>query len=167
LLSPAATYDWQDTHIVSQVIVSQPDQTMRVLWSRVPFSQTVVVPALSADADLVDMWGNRSALSTSEGTYKIHLSAGECTQTVGDYCMIGGPPLFLIESMPLETDSNQDLNIVIVDEAVGSDFSEKASALSHLPVYMMLVLVSLGMMSGTVWLSHYLRLELNSFGEKN
>jgi hypothetical protein len=32
-----------------------------------------------------------------DGVYRLTLYAGECQQTVGDYCMIGGPALYLID----------------------------------------------------------------------
>src|SRR5574341_666005 len=88
---------WTDQHIVAQVVATKPGQITRVLWSRVPFAQKVVVPALSQTGTLIDMWGNAIPILPSGDHYEITLLAGECQETTADYCMIGGPPVYLVE----------------------------------------------------------------------
>lgn len=110
LLSAADRLTWNERHIVSQVVVEKSDQIVRLLWSRVPVAQSVEIPALAGSAELVDMWGNRQEIEAENDRYHLTLYAGECLQTAGDYCMIGGPPVYVIETidsakLPLEEGS--------------------------------------------------------------
>lgn len=102
MLAEVDRADWVDRHLVAQVIAQtrHHDRLVRILWSRVPFAQTVQVPAAAVSGILVDMWGNVSAIDARGGSYSIALMAGECQQTTGDYCMIGGPPVYLVETIP-------------------------------------------------------------------
>ena len=97
-LAGAGRVEWTDRDVVAQVVVEKPDQLMRVLWSRVPAAQEVRVPATSSIATLIDMWGNQLHIRPRDGFYSIVLLGGECQQTTGDYCMIGGPPVYLVET---------------------------------------------------------------------
>ena len=90
---------WTARGDVSQVTASAPRKVTRVLWSRMPAAQVAAVPVLGEGAELVDMWGNRAPIAASDGVYEVALYAGECQQTVGDYCMIGGPPVYLVEQV--------------------------------------------------------------------
>ena len=99
-LAGAQQITWTDRGVVAQVVVERSGQLTRLLWSRLPYAQIVEVPALSAEAVLVDMWGNSRPLVPQNGRYTVVLPGGECQQTTGDYCMIGGPPVYLIESLP-------------------------------------------------------------------
>lgn len=101
-LAGAERVTWNERHVVAQVVVEQPGRVTRLLWVRVLEAQVVELPALAASATLVDMWGNRSQVAPTGGTYRIALAAGECQETIGDYCMIGGPPVYLIEEVPGE-----------------------------------------------------------------
>jgi hypothetical protein len=96
-LSDADTFTWTDQHLVAQVVIENGDSVTRMLWSRVPAAQQIHVPALTNDAAIIDMWGVETPISPNEGTYTIILYGGECQQTTGDYCMIGGPPVYLVE----------------------------------------------------------------------
>jgi hypothetical protein len=88
---------WNERGEVAQVVAEGEGGVMRVLWSRLPRAYVVEVPALSDRATLVDMWGNESTVDAVDGVYRLTLYAGECQQTVGDYCMIGGPALYVID----------------------------------------------------------------------
>ncbi len=109
---------WNEQHVVSQVIVEKPGQVIRILWSRVPQAQVITVPALSTFAMLMDMWGNTDEAVPRDGVYRLQLFAGECQETAGDYCMIGGPPLYLIENMPADSPSlrQDDLPTILAYE---------------------------------------------------
>lgn len=98
---------WADRGVVSQVIVEQPGQVTRVLWARGLQAQQVTVSALADEATVVDMWGNEGTATAEDGAYLLILFAGECQQTVGDYCMIGGPPLYLIERVATPFDESR------------------------------------------------------------
>ncbi len=98
-LADAEQVLWTERGSVAQVEIHKPDQFVRLLWSRLPTGQTVQIPALSDKAILMDMWGNRSPIMPVRDLYTLTLFGGECQQTVGDYCMIGGPPVYLIETL--------------------------------------------------------------------
>lgn len=95
---------WNERGEVAQVVAAGQGQVIRVLWSRLPRAYTVEAPALAGRATLVDMWGNSSAVEAADGVYRVVLYGGECQQTVGDYCMIGGPAVYLIEDGVLPPD---------------------------------------------------------------
>jgi hypothetical protein len=85
---------------VGQVTVQQSGRTTTVLFSRVPAPQVAQVPAQGASATLVDMWGSRQAVSAQNGVFTIQLPAAPCSQSVGDYCIIGGPTYYLVQGAP-------------------------------------------------------------------
>jgi hypothetical protein len=99
-LAAAERATWVDRGVVAQVVVEKPGEITRILWSRLPYAQTVEVAALSNQAILSDMWGNESSAVPGAGVYSLTLPGAECNQTTGDYCMIGGPPLYLTEAIP-------------------------------------------------------------------
>jgi len=103
-LASAEHATWVERGTISLVIAEAPGQITRILWSRIPEAQTVQIPALAHTATLLDMWGNATTLLPHDNAYTLTLYAGECQQTVGDYCMIGGPPVYLIEAIPEQGD---------------------------------------------------------------
>ncbi len=100
---------WTDRQLVAQVAASKPGQVTRILWARVPAAYVVRIPAVAESAVLIDMWGNRTDRTPLGGEYTINLLAGECQHTTGDYCTIGGPPVYVVEEVisgaviPLDT----------------------------------------------------------------
>lgn len=82
-----------DYHIVT---FSHPSRVTRVLWSRQPVALNVQLPALAAGATLVDALGNERSLTASNGSYEIELGGARCYED----CIIGGPPLFVVEAAP-------------------------------------------------------------------
>jgi hypothetical protein len=89
--------EWTDQHVVAQVVATKSGQITRILWSRVPLAQELEVEAVSQSGSLIDMWGNTVLVVPVDGFYTIVLTAGECQETTADYCMIGGPPVYLVE----------------------------------------------------------------------
>jgi hypothetical protein len=85
---------------VGQVTVEQPGGTTTVLFSRVPGPRTAQVPANGTAGTLVDMWGSRRLVSAENGVFTIELPAAPCSQAAGDYCIIGGPTLYLVQGAP-------------------------------------------------------------------
>ena len=55
--------------------------------------------AVAGTARLVDMWGQEQVLAAQDGRYIIDLQQALCTQTIGDYCMIGGTVLYLVQAL--------------------------------------------------------------------
>ncbi len=86
---------------VGQFQVYLPAQTTTVLFARLPQAQVAKVPALVERAILVDMWGQRlDDLLAHDRMFTIELPGALCTQSIGDYCMIGGTTYYLIQNVP-------------------------------------------------------------------
>lgn len=82
---------------VGWVHLQQLGQTTDVLFARLPAGQQIKVPAAGERALLVDMWGNRRTIQPVDGFYVVDLRGALCSQTAGDYCMIGGEPVYLVQ----------------------------------------------------------------------
>ena len=82
-----------------QIRLDQGTQATTVLFSRLPAPQTVEVVAEANTAVLVDMWGSRRSISASNGVFTVELPGAICAQTAGDFCMIGGPFYYLVQSL--------------------------------------------------------------------
>ncbi len=96
-------FRWVDRHTVGRAVWRQGARRITLLWSRLPAWLTARFAAQTPQALLVDAFGREQAVSPQDGYYVISLPAAECQQTVGDYCMIGGLPMYLIE----ETESDE------------------------------------------------------------
>lgn len=83
---------------VGQIRLDQGGFTTTVLFARLPAPQRARVVATSKTAVLASMWGDRHTIRASNGFYNIDLQAALCTQPIGDYCMIGGTVLYLVQS---------------------------------------------------------------------
>ena len=82
-----------------QIRLDQGTHATTVLFSRLPAPQTVEVPAEASTAVLVDMWGSRQTVSASDGVFTVEVPGAICAQTAGDFCMIGGPVYYLVQSL--------------------------------------------------------------------
>jgi hypothetical protein len=83
---------------IGQIRVDQEDQTTTVVFSRLPEWQRVDVAATDETAQLVDMWGTKQIITPTKGIYSINLPPASCSQSIGEYCMIGGPNYYLVQS---------------------------------------------------------------------
>lgn len=84
---------------VGQIRLDQPDQTTTVLFTRLPQEQTAEVPATAGTAELIDMWGRRESIEAEDGVFAVDLPGALCTQTIADYCMIGGTTYYLVQAL--------------------------------------------------------------------
>ncbi|MFN2170772.1 MAG: hypothetical protein ACK2UF_05010 [Candidatus Promineifilaceae bacterium] len=84
---------------VGQFRLEQEDRITTVLFARLPQPQQVEIEAIAPTARLVDMWGQEQVLEAEDGYYNIDLQQALCTQTIGDYCMIGGTVYYLIQAI--------------------------------------------------------------------
>jgi hypothetical protein len=82
-----------------QIRLDQGTHATTVLFSRLPAPQTVEVVAEASTAVLVDMWGSRQTISASNGVFTVTVPGAICAQTAGDFCMIGGPVYYLVQSL--------------------------------------------------------------------
>ncbi len=76
------------------------EDVVRVLWSRRPLPMTLNVPALTDGALLVSATGETQTITPEEGAYAVRLEAARCD---GE-CLVGGPPVFLVESADVALD---------------------------------------------------------------
>ena len=83
---------------VGHVKLNQGSQSTHVLFSRLPAGQAAQVEATAATAILADMWGNQQTISAANGVFSVQLPGAPCRQGAGDYCMIGGPVYYLVQS---------------------------------------------------------------------
>lgn len=82
---------------VGQIRVDQGDQTTTVLFARLPEAQETAVIATAETAELVDMWGKSRTIEAENGVFTVDLQPALCTQTIADYCMIGGTVQYLVQ----------------------------------------------------------------------
>ena len=86
---------------VGQIRLDQPGKSTTVLFSRLPSQQPAQVEAIYDAALLVDMWGESQPISPDEdGFFHIELPGALCSQSIGDYCMIGGQTHYLVQVEP-------------------------------------------------------------------
>ncbi|HCB49520.1 MAG TPA: hypothetical protein DEP47_08340 [Chloroflexi bacterium] len=97
-LSEAYRAERERWNEVGQIRVDQPDRTISVLFARLPQWQQAQVTATDDTAVLVDMWGTKEVITPTMGIYSIDLPPARCSQSIGDYCMIGGPTYYLVQS---------------------------------------------------------------------
>lgn len=83
---------------VGQVRLDQGDFTTTVLFSRLPLLQQAQVAATSDSAILVSMTGEQRQILAENGYFTVDLPPALCSQTAGDYCMIGGESLYLVQA---------------------------------------------------------------------
>lgn len=83
---------------VGQIRLDQSDQTTTLLFARLPAWQRAEVVATDETALLVDMWGTKEVITATNGLYTVDLPPARCSQSIGDYCMIGGPPYYLVQA---------------------------------------------------------------------
>ncbi len=86
---------------VGQVRLTQADRVTTVAFARLPLPQTAEIAQVGAEttAWLVDMWGERAQITARDGAFRVELPPAVCTQSIGDYCMIGGSPYYLVQSL--------------------------------------------------------------------
>lgn len=115
LLSDAQEVTWHDHGAVAEVVVKKSGEIVRLLWARLPQGQVITIPVAGSDVKMLDMWGNSLAVNWTEANqYRVQLSGGECQETVGDYCMIGGAPIYIVEQLDDEISVLGDWPVIVL-----------------------------------------------------
>jgi hypothetical protein len=83
---------------VGQVRLDQGAYSTTVLFARLPAPQQAQVAATANTAVLVDMWGTRRNITAVNGVFTVDLGGALCSQSIGDYCMIGGTTYYLVQA---------------------------------------------------------------------
>jgi hypothetical protein len=109
----SARWEEYETHQVVRFV--RPQGVTRVLWARTAAAVTVELPAIEETALLVSATGeSRQHLVAESGRYTIQLEGARCR---GE-CLIGGPPVFLVEG--------EEAEVAVPQPAAGSRRSEPA-----------------------------------------
>src|SRR5574341_461025 len=89
----------EETHpLVEYVRLTFATKVTHVIWSRTDRNVTLVIPARSTQATLIDMFDNRWIVEPQGGEYRIAVGAATCNEpSAPSGCLIGGPPLLLVE----------------------------------------------------------------------
>jgi len=134
-----------------QVILDRGEQTTRVFWLKTLDGATISVPALAESARLVDRAGQVTPLTAQAGRYALSLEGAPCQPDAE--CLMGGPPLLLVEDAPVDLDKWPDFSASITVEGyrtVGSPISNGR----RFPMWPVLALSSIGLI---VWLAFLVR----------
>jgi hypothetical protein len=94
----AARDVWGET---AQVTLNEGNRTVTVLWNRVGEPRTVRLPAIVAQATLVEQTGEARTITASNGVYTLRLEPASAWDPHQGGHMIGGPPLVIIEDGPV------------------------------------------------------------------
>ena len=85
---------------VAVVEVERADAWVRVAWSRVPAPQTVILARRGSLRLAVDGLGRPVPVEGLLTGYRVLLPGARCAQRLGGACMIGGMPVYIVESVP-------------------------------------------------------------------
>ncbi len=83
---------------VGQIRLDQPQQSTTVLFARLPAPQVAEVLATAPRATIVSQTGEQQTIRPEVGVYRVELPPAVCSQSIGDYCMIGGAVFYLVQA---------------------------------------------------------------------
>jgi len=94
----ARRVDEQSQPLIDYVRLTFPTKVTHVAWALTQANATLVIPARSEQATLIDLQGNRSLVKPQGGVYRLVVGGADCNDpnTVGG-CLIGGAPWILVE----------------------------------------------------------------------
>jgi len=108
----ARRLDGETGPLVDYVRFTFEDSVTHVVWARTERTATLIIPARTNEATLVDMSGNEWMVTPQDGAYRVVVGGAVCNDPqVG--CLIGGDPWFLIEQgIPDALNSNPESSSV-------------------------------------------------------
>lgn len=83
---------------VGQIRLDQTQQSTTVVFARLPLPQTASVPATASQALLVSQTGQMTTITPEAGFFQVSLPPALCSQSIGDYCMIGGETFYVVQT---------------------------------------------------------------------
>ena len=86
----------QPTETTHRLTFRLPGRFVRVLWARRAESVTLRLGAIAPMGEVVDVTGRTRPVAAEGGSYTLTLDSARCEAD----CLIGGPPLFLVERLP-------------------------------------------------------------------
>jgi hypothetical protein len=89
----------EETHpLIEYVRLTFPQKVTHIVWARTEKTATLVIPARSAQATLIDMYNNRWLVTPQGGEYRVVAGGADCNEpSAPSGCMIGGAPWLLVE----------------------------------------------------------------------
>jgi hypothetical protein len=85
---------------VRHVVLDRGERTTQVIWARPAARLVAAVPALGRTALVVDQGGAERTIRSVLGCYLLILDGAPCEP--GEECLMGGPPLVLVEEAPAD-----------------------------------------------------------------
>jgi hypothetical protein len=82
--------------LIDYVRLTFPDKVTHVAWARGGATATLIVPARSQQARLLDSLGNEWLVSPVNGEYRVVVGGADCNDPA-EGCLIGGMPWLLVE----------------------------------------------------------------------
>ncbi len=87
----------EETHpLVDYVRLTFEDKVTHVAWARTERNATLIIPARSEEATLIDLEGRRWPVKPQNGVYRVVVGGAECNDPQ-EGCLIGGAPWLLVE----------------------------------------------------------------------
>ncbi len=87
----------EETHpLIDYVRLTFEDKVTHVAWARTERNATLIIPARSEQATLLDLEGHRWLVRPQDGVYRVVVEGAECTDPQ-EGCLIGGAPWLLVE----------------------------------------------------------------------
>lgn len=93
----ARRVDEEASPLMDYVRLTFPDRVVHIVWARTELDATINIPPRSSSAILVDALGNQQEFETESGLYRVSVAGASCDDPVFN-CLIGGPPLILVEN---------------------------------------------------------------------
>jgi hypothetical protein len=94
----ARRVDEETLPLIDYVRLTFPTKVTHVAWALTQQTATLIIPARSEQATLIDIFNNRSLVKPQGGVYRLVVGGADCNDpnTVGG-CLIGGVPWILVE----------------------------------------------------------------------
>lgn len=107
----------EETHpLIDYVRLTFPQKVTHIAWARTEKTATLVIPARSTQATLIDVNNNRWLVRAKGGEYRLVVGGADCNEpSAPSGCMIGGAPWLLVET-DVEDPLNETPPSVTVEE---------------------------------------------------
>ncbi len=87
----------EETHpLIDYVRLTFENKVTHVAWARTAQTATLIIPARSQQATLIDLQGNRWPVTPQDGEYRVVVGGADCNDPM-EGCLIGGAPWLLVE----------------------------------------------------------------------
>ncbi len=101
----ARRVDEETFPLIDYVRLTGRQRVVHVAWARSELNATLIIPARTTRAALIDLYGNQWIVEPEGGEYRVVVGGAECNDPQ-EGCLIGGAPWLLVEEgveNPLDT----------------------------------------------------------------